>query len=243
MEATNFFHSRESIQSGRRWYDIFFPKIQVRKDDIIIPSDAQSKFIDIQRELASSQQTLTRALKTMFSLADKQKWYMMWAKNENAEYIFANKKLRESLFDGVKLSDVYGKTDNELIEGIKIPECVMQEVIDITPETLSQISDKTGDDVRVCNLTDLITRAFMEPCKFVEFIGDYALVVWKYPMIREDRFLGTVGYGLDMSHESDRLMEKCLERLDAGTAYRIDSIDSFYLTDVNKVELSVEGVI
>jgi hypothetical protein len=229
----------------RSWQEIFFPSrvSNIRKDDIIIPADIQVKARSAHEEVMVQQNTLTIALKSMFALADKQSTFMMWVKDNKARYVFANDLIRNTLLGGVKLNDIYNKTDNEIMDGKPISSEFLNSISGMSPENLPNIDKYLNKGTRICNLTDIITASFKKPCKFVENVDNLCLVVWKYPLRSGEKYYGTAGYGIDMSDQKDALMAKVFEKVERKEAWKINGTDNYYLTDFDFPKITVDGII
>jgi hypothetical protein len=160
----------------------------------------------------------------------------MWIKDKNDKYVFGNKRLRDDLFNGAELIKIIGKTDTEIIEGVPLPDAIHNELIGITPQDLPDIMDYLEAGTRICNLTDLITKAFKKVCTFIEQIDDKILIVQKKPIIDGDRITGTIGYYIDLTNDADGVANELMMLQHEYKAFRIDSTNNFYIMHPKKPE-------
>jgi hypothetical protein len=193
----------------------------------------RSAFFDVIEQ----QNVLTDTIKILMSMADRQKFIYMWLKDAEDRYIFATKNTREVLFDNKHISKIINRTDTEISSGKKICSCVEKEIANLTPEDLPNISKYIEKDTLICNLTDVITRCFNKPCKFVEVINGMVWIVWKEPMFNDNIYSGSVGYAIDMTNQSDEVYQLIQERVSTKEAFKIDGTDNYYLTTYSFPEL------
>jgi len=155
----------------------------------------------------------------------------IWIKDEKDRYITANKMLRKQLFNNHELPYIIGKTDAEIISGQVLENHIQQELNEIHPHELPNIMEYLEQGSRICNLTDLITKAFKKPCLYVETVEKLTLVVYKFPLYDNNCITGTFGYYYDVSDSHDEIFEKVkiLDKMDK--AYRIDNTDNYYICD------------
>lgn len=188
-------------------------------------------------EVIDHQNILTDTIKVLMAMADKQKFIYMWLKDSEDRYIFASENTRQKLFNNKHISKIINRTDAEISTGKKIHECQDIDLSNLTPETLVDIAQHIDDDTLICNLTDVITRQFNKPCKFIEVINDMVWIVWKEPLFTNGEYSGSVGYALDMTSQREEVYEIIEERKQNGAAFRIDSTDCYYLTEYKFPEL------
>ena len=204
--------------------------IAKRDEDIL---NIRSAFFDV----VDKQDVLTDTIKILMSMADKQDFIYMWLKDKKDRYIFASKNTRDVLFNGRHISTIINRTDAEISTGKQIHECVTIDVPKLTPENLVHIGEYIDENTVICNLTDVITKQFNKPCKFIECVNDLVWIVWKEPLFTNGMFMGCVGYALDMTSQKDEVFELVQERVKTGEAFRIDSTDNYYLTSYTFPEL------
>lgn len=117
----------------------------------------------------------------------------MWIKNYvNGEYVytFADKTMREELYNGLSLKDIIGKSDANLM--LK-QACKMRLPISFSEEDIPKIKC----DCTICDIgdiTDEITAKLKKPCRFFETIKGNIYDVWKTPLMNEqNEVVGIVG--------------------------------------------------
>ena len=199
-----------------------------------VPSDKNiqnfDRFSEILEQNLQKQDLLLKTLQ-YFIMAMDSVSIAMWVKDQHDRYITANKKLRDQLFEGHEISYVIGKTDNEIIFGKAIDPSVQNDVIDLTPEKLPNIKDYINNQIRICNFTDLIVKTFKKPSLFIEIVNGLTLIVYKYPMFKEDKLSGTFGYYYDVTKNHDNMINRIKEMEACGEAFQIDGTGNYYLTE------------
>lgn len=112
---------------------------------------------------------------------------MMWAKDLNGKYIYANQKILDGLFYGVSYKKIIGKTDVQIAKMCK---------------------EKVGNDKHtfgeICANSDIVVLETNKKGRFLEcgLINgeDLYLEVYKAPLIdRDGEVVGTVGTGRDIT--------------------------------------------
>lgn len=223
LGALNFFNKKESF-AIRRDEDLF--KIREAFFDAI-----------------EDQNILTSTIKVLMSMADKQEFIYMWLKDAEDRYIFANKNTRETLFNNRHISKIINRTDSEIITGKKVCSLMEKEIINISPEQLPTIMKYMEKETLICNLTDIITRCFNKPCKFVEVINDFVWVVWKDPLFKDGNYNGNVGYAIDVTNQREEIYQAIEAKVITKEAFRIDSTESYYFSDYSFPELRLRSFI
>jgi hypothetical protein len=149
----------------------------------------------------------------------------MWVKDKQHRYVFGNKKLRDDLFHGVKLLDIIGKTDNQLVFGDTYDiSDVEKSMKDMMPQYLPNIRSVLNECTRVCNLTDMLAAEFGGTSYFIETVGDKLLYVKK--TVTET---GTTGSYIDVTNSKDLILKKIDRMVTQEQCYQIDSMASFYI--------------
>lgn len=176
---------------------------------------------------------MQKMLNNMMIMVDQTSGICMWMKDAKDRYLYADKSLRSLLFQGMPLKDIIGKTDSEL-SGM---DCRMttyedlEEILEVLPkEKLSTIPAEIVSDGIVCNITDVITRAYKKPCRFYEEVGEKILDVWKTPVLDDaGDVCATVGSLVDVTRYRHERIDMLQSMIAAGQAFRIDSTRNFYL--------------
>ena len=220
MNFFNFFKKGDANDSRRINSDIFIAK---RDEDIL---NIRSAFFNV----INRQDVLTDTIKILMAMADKQEFIYMWLKDKHDRYIFASKNTRRELFENKHISKIINRTDSEISTGKKLLDCVEININGLTPENLVHIGNYIDKDTVICNLTDVITKQFNKPCKFVECINDLVWIVWKEPLYSHGVYAGNVGYAIDMSTKKDEVFNLVKDRVESGEAFRIDNTNSYYLS-------------
>ncbi|MBF0232290.1 MAG: hypothetical protein HQK65_04530 [Desulfamplus sp.] len=197
----------------------FFKSDTIQKDENL--QSAPSPFLSIMRE----QTILTRTIHALSAMADDNMMQMaMWVKDPKHRYIYGNQRLRDDLFNGCELTAIIGKTDSELINDPDMLLNASETLLNIEPHDLPNINTFLNEGTRVCNLTDIITASFGHVCHYIETIENKLLYVKKTPMTE-----GTVGSYIDVTHKQDSIMKAVNRFIIDQMAYRIDSLESYYL--------------
>ena len=221
IDMFNFFKQKSNSKS------MYIAK---RDEDIL---NIRSAFFDV----VDKQDVLTDTIKILMAMADKQDFIYMWLKDKKDRYIFASKNTREVLFNDKHISKIINRTDAEISTGKQIHECVHIDIDNMTPENLINIGEYIDKDTIICNLTDIITRKFNKPCKFIECINDLVWIVWKEPLFDNGVYTGCVGYAIDVSVQREEVFELVSERVKTGEAFKIDSTPNYYLTSYSFPDL------
>ena len=222
MNLFNVFNKKDSV---------------VKRDDDIF--EIRSAFFNV----IDQQNILTDTIKILMSMADRQKLIFMWLKDAEGRYIFASKNVREKLFNNIHISKIINRTDAEISTGKNIHECIDIDIPNLTPETLVNITEYIDKDTLICSLTDIITKHFNKPCKFIECINDMVWIVWKEPLYKNGICSGSVGYALDMTSQKEEVYAAVEERKAEGKAFRIDGTENYYLDSYSFPELRPRGFI
>ena len=177
-------------------------------------------------EVIKDQNILTSTIYSMSNMIDESLVNSaMWVKDKQHRYVFGNKKLRDDLFHGVKLLDIIGKTDNQLVFGNTYDISDVETLIKgIVPRYLPHIREVVNECTRICNLTDMIAAEFGGTSHFIETVGDKLLYVKK--TVTET---GTTGSYIDVTDSKDSILKKIDRMVTQEQCYQIDSMASFYI--------------
>ena len=168
----------------------------------------------------------------------------MWKKDASHRYLYANEKFRDVLAYGHNLSQVIGKTDNEIHheEGTLVtsPHPPVFETPFDPSDLPSAEFDSLGAGV-VCNITDYVCQAAEQPCRFFEQIPmkDTTLLldVWKTPLYtRQGKFRGTVGAFQDVTNQRAYQIERLKQLEYQGYAFRIDNTGHFFMYNYEMID-------
>lgn len=189
---------------------------------------------NVTEKILNKHRILEMFTQNIISMVDNNAGIGMWIKDQDDKYIYANKFLRDFLFEGKPMHELTGKTDGEIL-GTKVDYSAFEKMIKtIVPQEYPLIkSSEFFTDGSVCNMTDIITRIRKMPCRFHEELGDsFVLDVWKTPLIDDNgQVVGTVGTFVNVSEENrDKkfLKVKYLEK--KGLAFKINGSRNYYLT-------------
>lgn len=135
---------------------------------------------------------------------------MIWMKDNTDRYIFASRRLCQTLLHIENPDDAKGKSDIEIIE------------------QYSQ-SGQVNEFAEVCQSTDQITREARHPCEFLEIatVDTQRIVLWvrKTPLFSDflpSLVIGTVGVAYDSLPE-DFFLRMAQQRVNHGTAISLKS--------------------
>ena len=211
------------------------------KDIVLNTDDYYQKAKSGYDSIIKNQEILIETIHMLIETLDTQDIIAAWRKDENDRYIFANKILRKDLFNNAALTKILGKTDNELTLGKKIVCDISRQIAIMKPQDLPDISNYLGGEVRICNITDIITRAFRKPCFYIEDLSDdLCLAVKKYPIINDNNETsGTIGYYINIAHDKEYVYKYIREAVKNKKAFQIDNTDSFYIEE--PVDINIEA--
>lgn len=163
-------------------------------------------------------------------MADNLTGLGVWIKDEQNRYIFADKTLRDKLYDGIALEDLVGKTDSELQIGKK---CFLELPEDLKEEDIPNL-DIDDTECSICNVTDELTKTLKRPCRFYEFIVDKFYDVWKTPLMNDNNEVtGSVGALADINDIIDTRGVGLKKLLDMNEAFRINGTPHYYVRRYN----------
>jgi hypothetical protein len=197
-----------------------------RGNKIIKPDNQLSKVSHRFLEVIKDQNILTSTIYSMSTMIDESLVNSaMWVKDKQHRYVFGNKKLRDDLFHGVKLLDIIGKTDNQLVFGDAYDISDVETLIKgIVPRYLPHIGEVVNECTRVCNLTDMIATEFGDTSYFIETVGDKLLYTKK--TVTET---GTTGSYIDVTDSEDSILRKIGQMITDEQCYQIANMASFYI--------------
>lgn len=135
------------------------------------------------------------------------------------------------LFNNLSMEEIKNKTDLELITNKTIPHNNINNMIDnLSPKDLINLDNKLlNDSKRVCNITDIITKSFKEPCRFFEIVENLSLDVYKTPIYNGDKLIGTAGSLINITEKKEQKMDELAKMISEGTAFRIGTSDNYYI--------------
>lgn len=111
---------------------------------------------------------------------------MMWSKDINGKYIYANSGILNGLFYGMDYNSVIGKTD-----------------LEITKICKEKVGDKNHTFGEVCGNSDLVVLNSLKKDRFLEWGlingKELYLEVYKAPFYKDGEVVGTVGTGRDVT--------------------------------------------
>lgn len=194
--------------------------------------------LDMITEMTNFYSAKDKLLQTLLAMVNYTEGIAMWIKDDKDRYIFADKALRNLMFNKKSISEVINKTDYEILYGKK-EDRISLTIPDLEPKQLPNI--KKIADRSIFNLTDTITRSFGYSCRFFEVFEDRAFDVWKTPIIKDGKVTHTSGCLVDITSEKE--YRKCvLEDLEQrNEAFRIDNTNSYYLTRYNFEDFSFKA--
>jgi len=167
---------------------------KIIKGDLLCKLDEISATLNHDRELIGK---LDNELRTIRADRDKYKNLviavgntipdLMWAKDTDGNYIYANPEIRRVLFYGMDKSAVLGRNDIELSKMCK-----------------ALVGDDKHTFGEICGNSDVVVLAKLDKEKFLEYGKvngkDIYLEVHKAPFYNADgKLLGTVGTGRDVT--------------------------------------------
>jgi len=111
---------------------------------------------------------------------------MMWSKDINGKYIYANNSILKGLFYGLDYNSVIGKTD-----------------LEITKICKEKLGDENYTFGEVCGNSDLVVLDKLKKERFLEWGlingKELYLEVYKAPFYKNGKVVGTVGTGRDVT--------------------------------------------
>lgn len=111
---------------------------------------------------------------------------MMWAKNIDGKYLYANKGILNNLFYGEDFRNIIGKTDVELSEIFK-----------------ERVGPENHTFGAICGNSDVVVLKNKRRQRFLEWGKingeDVYLEVYKAPLYKDNEVIGTVGIGRDVT--------------------------------------------
>jgi hypothetical protein len=140
----------------------------------------------------------------LMMMGDQMENILLWVKDHNHEYLYANRIHRRLLHNGMSLERISGKTDTDLLQGIMNRACVLSDQI---------VVDKG------------VQCHFIFVSYKYESVPEYLIDVFKRPVYKNDRLKYTIGYGIKIN---DPLSILSLSRkISLGIAERVN--DACYL--------------
>lgn len=166
-------------------------------------------------------------------MADNIEGLGMWIKTYDKikhrfEFSFADKTMRQELFNNLNIENIVGKTYSELAIGkgcnFKLPNNFTENDI---PFIDLEIAYGIGD------ITDEITRQLKKSCRFYQTFKGTIYDVWKTPLINKDNeVIGIVGALSNISEitKDNIQMTDLIKEIEA---YQIDSTNNYYIKRYN----------
>ena len=190
---------------------------------------------DITNEIISQNKIEHLLEQTMF-MCDNVDSIGMWYKDNNCNYVIADSVLRKTLFNNIDSNAVTGKSDNLILFKSDIDDLLIPDFNKIPYFNLPDIEKLISKDIdlhKIFNLTDYITIAYREPCRFFEIIKindkEIALDMFKTPVYNDDVFIGTVGAFIDVTKVKNEKLE-IMERLSVlNKAFKIGNTKKYYI--------------
>jgi PAS domain-containing protein len=154
----------------------------------------------------------------------------IWAKDMQNDYLFANRALRALLFNDISDAEMIGKDDYQIITGNRDKNTTCY---DITIDNISDLPNMADlSAIRVCNLTDQITKALNRPCLFYEIVDGLHLEVRKAPTYDSaGRMSGTVGILNDVTPNRAWWRQELNKWEQQGKAFRIDGTNNYLILE------------
>lgn len=161
-------------------------------------SNLLDKNIDLTKKIIASEKEKTRLYKLMLDIGDATP-DMIWAKDLEGNYVYANKKIREGLIFAGCGEDTTDKND-----------------IFFANRARKRFGDDNHTFGALCGSSDDVVLAEQRPIKFYEYglSGGKMLKLVVYKNVQRDdsgEVIGTVGVGRDVTEEFNELEEIALD--------------------------------